>query len=50
VASRAAVPLSFQAAGASDGAAGRVIFAILSILLIPSPAVPGPVGMAARAL
>ena len=35
VASWAAVPLSFQAAGASDRAAARVIFVILPILSIP---------------
>src|SRR5688500_5403715 len=40
----------FQASGASDRAAARVIFVILSILLIPSPAVSGPVAMAARAM
>ena len=35
---RGLFPFSFQAAGASDRAGARVIFVILSILLILSPA------------
>ena len=38
------VPPSSQAAGASDGAAAQVIFALLSILSILSPAVPVEAG------
>ena len=47
---------SLQAAGASDRAAGRIIFVILfilfilSILSILSPAVPGPVAMPTLAM
>ena len=40
----------FQASGASDRAAARVIFVILSILLILSPAVQRPVAMPTRAM
>ena len=44
VASRAAVPLCSQAAGASDGDAVRVIFVILSILSTLSPPVISKIG------
>jgi len=41
---------SLQAAGASDRAAARIIFVILLILSILSPAVPGPVAMPTLAM